>query len=254
MLGVGGDGGPGLVRIEDGSDSAGADAGGADHDLYDQSIAPFDLGGSFGTFSVELLSVAPGSFERSDSIPDSYSAAMSCWFEPSGNFLNVNFGTDPDLTPDDDAPEDLSWNLHLVWDDGGAEPVLVPLRGDVSAQLATIASLDSTIMDILRRNQLNQDELDSTLRSPLAVRFQGATSTSALADPCDGYAVPINAATLTSWVNNPDELNPGPGDPVPNVFRFAVFFDGSALGNADLTEIRDRLLGVTDLWIRADPD
>ena len=92
----GGNGSPGAVRIETSSDSGlpGADANGADHDLFDHAIVPFGEA-SLGEHSVNILSVAPGYWGAQDRVPDAMAGSVSCWIRPTGNFYSLNLGRRP---------------------------------------------------------------------------------------------------------------------------------------------------------------
>ena len=117
-------------------------------------------------------------------------------------------------------------------------------------------------------NFLNHDR-DETVEvlSPIAVRFQGARIAGGLVDLCEvGVAAPIVPGSVTAWVDHPAKLNPDPLDadfiwPEPNVIRYAVIFDTSmadapTVGSCpiDLSTLVASIRGVTNLWMRADPE
>ncbi len=243
MIVDGGEGSPGLIRIEDGSTRTRLEM----NQEYAISILPFDDGSVDGDFdsdgdylgdgdSVQWLSVEPGGFVDSEFRPESYSASVSCWFRPEGNFFSLNFAEDDGV-----QPEDMGWNMDVYWM-GSSEADLIPFRGG-----DTFGGND---FETQIGNVLNHAADAGAGVSPICVRFQGARLTGSVSDICsvDLNGPNVVANSVTPWVDHPAMLN----DAVikPNAIRFCIIFDvASEVGGAAAN-----VHGVTNLVIHANPD
>jgi len=163
------------------------------------------------------------------------------------NTFSIGFADDSgDISAQD--PASLAWNMNVIIADSLTTEITRPFRG-----------VNGVVREY--QNNLNYDLSGPDTPSVIAVRFQGARSNSELEDPCaTGTGAPIIPSTLTPWVEHPADLNPGPGDtwPEPNYYRFAIFIDLAAGSSPDapagMLDFSRALRGVTDLWIRANPD
>jgi hypothetical protein len=264
-LGVGGIGGNGLVRLEDLSGGTTPPSTTMTRCSEAPLVLPFDpahldpnttSGPCVGLPESEsILSVGPWSAPVHR--PETFSAAMSCWMRPTGNFFTLNFtADDPNATP-----PLFGWNMDVLYHLPSGD-VLTPYRGrDANTPFAN-GDFESNLGSSV--NYLNATDppgneygtgpfAPGTGGSYLTVRFQGALAVSDISgDPCDvvlsGAGAQIQAGSLTPWVRHPSELNQFL--PPPNMIRFCVIFDGSLAGQAVPTNIR----GVTNLLIRAQPD
>ncbi len=245
MIVNGGDGSPGLIRIEDGSVRTRL----AMNQEFAISILPFDDGGVDGDFdidgdyvgvgdSVGWLSVEPRGFTNSPYRPESYSGAVSCWVRPEGNFFSLN------LTEDSGPnPEDKGWNMDVYWM-GDTAADLIPFRGDNGGLFG------GNDFETEFGNVLNHAADAGAGTSPICVRFQGARLTGVTDDLCD---IDLNGAnvvsgSLTPWVDHPSKLNDAPI--LPNAIRFCVIFDLATEVGAAAANVH----GVTNLIIHANPD
>lgn len=230
---VGGDGGPGLIRIE-GDNSIDLDPA-----VINQVIDPIDPDfDPFGTGSQlfhDWLSVDDWKTERVP--PDSFSGATSCWMKPQGSFFDIEYDSD-DLT--DPQNPVYGWNMTLFVRIGGST-VTTDYRG-------------STVFGGLSPQEfwgelLNRDLGVGEMGAPVIVRFQGARSQGAFSDPCDvdvnDSSGPLLPGSVTPWVRHPEELNTF--SPKPDTIRFLIVFDGS---HPDFRDIE----GITDLRLTATPD
>jgi hypothetical protein len=245
MIVNGGDGSPGLIRLEDASSRTPL----AMNQQYAISILPFDDGGVDGDFdadgdyagpgdSVNWLSAAPGAFVDSPYRPESYSGAVSCWIRPSGNFYSLNFADDIGTDPDE-----MGWNMDVYWM-GDTAGDLIPFRGDNGGIFG------GNDFETEFGNTLNHADDAGAAISPICVRFQGVRLTGVTNDLCD---VDLNGAnvvsgSLTPWVDHPSKLNEFAI--LPNAIRFCVIFDLATEVGASATNVH----GVTNLIIRANPD
>jgi len=243
---LGGNGSPGLVRIEDGNASASQVTFSALAPL----VAPFDS--LMPNASLDFLSVAPNFITGTPTRrPDSVSAGSSCWIQPMGNFISLGFRADQGNTV-----EEQGWTMNVVVDQGSG-PVKRPFRG-TSTQFPT--SWESQFGNLLGYN-LGVGQV----ASPIVVRFQGARARQTVSSPCNvdpnDFSGPIEPGTLTRWVAHPSELNgilSQAGNVLtPNIVRFVVIFDrtdeplsGDTPGQIFVSQ---GVLGVDDLRIVADP-
>ena len=234
----GGDGGTGLLRLED-------EVGSIDRAEIADDVFPFEESDdSLGWISVEPGALSTGiPRER----PDSMSASTSCWMRPEGNFFGLGFIEDQD-DPDTGDPALMGWNMTVIWDTG-VEEVEIPFRGD---NVQFMGSFENEFGKLLGYDLGVGDSA-----APLVVRFQGVR-VSGSPDFCDldlnDPDLGVVSGSVTPWVDHPALLNTF--SPVPNAVRFAVVFDGTVdadnndMPGLDLSSIK----GVTDLWIRALPD
>ncbi|MCP3914926.1 MAG: hypothetical protein GY711_05105 [bacterium] len=230
----GGDGGTGLVRVED--FSLGPDA--VDATLLAPTIAPYDAAND----SVGWLSVAPMAFTPSSARPDSVMASSSCWIRPGGVFNELVFADDSGQTPDRQG-----WNMTVFWQPNPQNPpTRVPFRG--------ASPLFPTSFEAQFGTLLGHDLAPGESAAPIVVRFQGARSGAPLSTPCgleldDPVLVP---GSVTTWVDHPSKLNGL--TPAVDVFRFVVVFDGTRDGNDVPGDVlHGSIRGVTDLRVTVTP-
>lgn len=224
----GGNGSPGLVRIEDA-------AGVASRAELAPSIRPFEPSDN----SLSWVSVAPGEWAPLRERPESFSASTSCWIRPEGNFFELNFADDVGNDPDTQG-----WNMDVLW-----APTMstIPFRGfDPSSP----APYNTQSFERVHGNLINHDQAPTT-GSPVAVRFQGARVIGEIDDLCDLELddPAIVEGSVTPWVQHPAELNSAIFTPKPNMIRFTVVFDSSLF-----MTLVDNVLGITNLRITANPD
>ena len=231
---LGGDGSPGLVRLEDTIGTLNAPAAAA-------VIAPI-----LPNSSEEILSVGQSAFMLGTTLPGAFSGAQSCWFRPDGSFFSLTF--------DDDGPGSFGWDATLIVDFGGG-PQEISYRDP--AQNGGIGALGGQSPEQFWGTLLDRDLGGGQVGAPIVVRFQGAQSVNvsfAKVSPGDPYSVGCNVddsvqsaqiQNLTPWVNHPAELNAFV--PPPNMIRFVVIFDES---HADA----DNVLGLTNVQIQALPN
>ncbi len=215
----GGDGGTGLVRIEDASGSTSASSAAA-------VISPTD---PLDPTSVNWLSVA--NWPAQTDVIDGYSGAQSCWLTVAGNPFTITFPPD--------APGDPTWDMDLFLTQGPGETV---------ASYRTSTFFGGMSPEQHWGNLFDDGNLQpGETSAPLIVRFQGAKSTGPLSDPCNVSFTPTtgNATGLTPWVLHPEELNNF--NPKPDMIRWQIVFDAS---HPDAGLIR----GVTNLRVTALPD
>ncbi len=214
---TGGLGSPGLLRAE-------AHRQAPDPALFTANLEPD--ASELALFGGVVDDVASfGKWAVPQSGPGALSGAQSCWFKPAGGASFLDFLQDAPGTPG----WDMSVVIHgvvgsLSW--RGANP-LVPV---------TLEELFGTAL----------------FNAPVVVRFQGARSAGALADPCDvelyGAGAEIVPGSLTGWVTHPSQLDTFTADPAkkPDMVRFQIVFDrNSPFANA--------IVAIDDLTILADP-
>ena len=236
----GGNGGPGLVRIEDST-----------HTLTRATEAPWILpfdpthihSGSNLPESEDILSV--GNWVLPRKRPESFSAATSCWLQPNVNFFLLQFL--PDDLGNVDPDKRYGWNMDVVYNTGGGD-VLIKYRGPDANLPFPSGDFQSNL-----GNTLNHG-LPNGQGSYFAVRFQGAKSRSPVTgSPCNvnlfGVSSDIVPGSLTPWVQHPSDLNAF--TPRPDMVRFCVVFD-TALATPN--SIPSFIKGVTNLKIRTQPD
>lgn len=239
---VGGAGSPGLVRLEYSEPSP----GNPNTDALDLAprIAPFlpnvpSFNSPFQSAAILSIGGLAGQRVR----PDSFTASTSCWMKPEGNFFLLTF--------DDDEVDAPGWSMDIVYNAPSGTQRLFPYRG-IPSTLPEEWPLVGQDFEEYLGNLLNHD-LPLGTGSLIAVRFQGARAVGTLTDPCNtqlsGVGSQIVAGSLTPWVRHPAELNHF--DPVPNMVRFTVIFEDSL---KTPNSIESRILGVTNLAIRATPD
>jgi len=241
---LGGDGGPGLVRLE----FAGAGTQEQEAPSYAPLIAPYlptEPGFNDPFVSAAILSIGEWGFQRFR--PTSFSAGMSCWMKAEGNFFVLDFAEDDAGAPDD--PEAKGWNMEVLYDTGANGVKAFPYRGLSSDPDFPLVGMD---FETFLGQLINHDEAPGE-GSLFAVRFQGARATGALADPCDvelsGFESEIQPGSLTPWVRHPDQLNLFL--PKPNMVRFCVVFEEFLKTQGP---IQFRIQGVTGLKISVNPD
>ena len=219
---LGGDGSPGLIRLET-FDSILDLTGEAAKVL--PSIAELD--DVYGVGPEAILST--GFWTPSGLALEGLSGAQSCWIRPNGNFFVLQFAEDD---PVSGAP---GWDMNLIID-GFSDPQ--SYRGE---------------------NDLFNDTLENVFgnvlgSAPVVVRFQGARVAGTLPNPCDvilnGTGSPLLPGSLTGWVDHPSDLNTFfGGDPnqAPNIIRFVVIWDAT---QAEFVGLR----GIEDISFSAQPD
>jgi hypothetical protein len=243
---TGGDGSPGLVRIEfqgfSGDQSVHADD-------FAPRIEPYlPADGGFNTPFTSAAILSLGEFRVQRIRPDSFSSSMSCWMKPEGNFFGLDFAADDTISPDD--PDGKNWNMDIIYDDNGTERMF-PYRGLPDADPNfPLGSVD--FETFLGDNQINHD-LPSGQGSLISVHFQGARLSGALTDPCsvrlESPGADIDAGSLTTWVKNPDDLNQF--IPKPNMVRFVVVFEQVLKTQGP---VQQRIQGVTNLRVNVQPN
>jgi len=232
---AGGAGGTGLVRAESVQQS------GSFFQEVAQSITPYDnalsapeqTNPSNPTAAIHWLSV--DDWGPRTEFPEAFNAGQSCWIKASGCFYSLTFESDTDPV---NGPFD-GWSMDLIMDFGAGEQIFgyrVPA---------------STFFGGMTPQQYWGDLYaeGGNPGAPVVVRFQGIKSTGAITDPCNidlnAPNAPVDPASITPWVNHPDQLNDY--SPAPDMVRFLVLFDSS---HPDAGFIK----GVTNLRIQADPD
>jgi len=241
MTSRGGAGGAGVVRLED---LAGLTALDEAAKLAPNDASAFQNVG--GVPTSKLLTVGNWATPRRQ--PDSYTAGMSCWMKPSGNFFEATFAADEGALA---SADDYGWNMNVIYDDNGVEREF-SYRGRFPSAGYPVAGTGDLQQAL--GNNLNFDLGAGELESYIAVRFQGAVLTGSLIDPCSvslsGPSATIVPGSETAWVKHPEELNGFL--PRPNMVRFVVIFDTKqAINPAGLAS---KIRGVTDLRIKAQPD
>ena len=239
----GGNGGYGLVRLEDTS-------GTLTRPLLSPFITPYDpnhVNPVTGLVeSEQLLSVGPWPTPRFR--PDSYTSSVSCWMQPLGNFFQLDFIAD-DLSNPDPNLHTFGWNMEVLYNSGSGQHSYKYRGPDSSAGYPfPSGDFESNI-----GNKLNHGAPAGT-GSYFAVRFQGAKALGSVAgNPCDvtlsGIGNQIAPGSLTPWVRQPSDLNNF--SPRPNMIRFCVVFDTSLVTPASIPLF---IKGVTNLKISVQPD
>ncbi|HEV8111544.1 MAG TPA: Ig-like domain-containing protein [Planctomycetota bacterium] len=267
-IGHGGDGGSGLVRLEDLSGGTTPPATLMTRCSEAMKILPFDpthidpntlSGPCVGLPESEML-LSVGPWSPPTRRPETFSGAVSCWMRPAGNFFTLGFTAD-DLAA---SPPTYGWNMDVVYHDPvSGNDVLTPYRGrDANTPFST-GDFESNLGSAVNyQNEIdppgNQFGTGPYIVAPsgtyLSVRFQGAVATSDISgDPCDvilsGGSSQIGGGSLTPWVRHPEELNQFLLR--PNMIRFCVVFDSSL---ATPGSIPANIRGVTNLRIEAQPD
>jgi hypothetical protein len=259
---LGGNGSPGLVRIE----YTGFVDQASDAALFGPLIAPYlpgDAGFNTPFTSAAILSIG----EWADQIfrPESFSGSQSCWMEAStsqGTFFGLDFVADVAGTPDDLSI--LGWNMDVIYDHPVAGEVRFPYRGipPVDGDSPDPDGYDETLFPAFELGgddfqtflgtTLNHAEPTLSTGSLFVVRFQGVRSSGTGLDLCNlDLAGPnVEPGSLTPWVDHPSKLNFFA--PQPNIVRFAVIFDEQL---ADFDPIvMARVRGLSSLRIRVQPN
>jgi len=241
ILARGGAGGAGLVRLEDQTGLVAAEEFG--------KILPNDAP-TVGTSGQNILSVGDWATPRVH--PDSYSAGMSCWMKPTGNFFEATFTTDD---PSINSADDYGWNMNVIYEVSPGVERKFSYRGrfdgdgNPAADYPVPGGLD---FETALGNNLNFDLGAGEAESYIAVRFQGAVVTGTLLDPCavvlTGPTATIVPGSETAWMEHPESLNAFL--PRPNMIRFVVVFDTKQAVVAG--SLASKIKGVTDLRIAAD--
>ena len=226
---AGGDGGIGLVRIED-LDPA------TDNATMAPRVIPFD---PLEPTSVDYLSSSKWRTPRDR--PESYSGATSCWMKPGGQFFPSSLSFEGDTGT---RPYEMGWNMEVVYVTPQGNFKRVPFRG-------TNLTLPMP-WEELYGNLMNHDQPYGT-GSPVSIRFQGARLSPFSPGPhdlcdltIDGAVPEVLEGSLTPWVEHPEELNTFSG-PTPNMVRYSVVFDASA---GMIVNQGDIVAGVTAVYIR----
>ncbi|MDE0914886.1 MAG: hypothetical protein OSB57_06865 [Planctomycetota bacterium] len=241
-LSQGGDGSPGLLRVED-------MVGGVTRSLVAQSVLPYEsLDDSLSWISVDNGQDpidGPG-WTATTHRPDSVSASMSCWLQPTGTFFSLLFVEDeePDNTGD---PDKMGWNMDILYNPGGTGEITIPFRGANGGVLTNSWENEFGI------SLGTQGGLVAA--APIVIRFQGARTDGSTdlcnADVNDLFAG-IDPNSVTPWVDHPSMFNDFPI--APNMIRFAVVFDGTSDGTDVPGDTLADVVGLTNLRVRVVPD
>jgi hypothetical protein len=267
-LGQGGDGGSGLVRLEDLSAGTSPPATNMTRCSEAPKILPFDpshidpntiSGPCVGLPESEML-LSVGAWSPPTKRPETFSAAVSCWMRPIGDFFTLDFLAD-DLSQ---SPPIYGWNMQVLYHDpASGNDILTTYRGrDANTPFGSgdFESNFGNLVNYLNEanppgNQFGTGPINpAATGSYLSVRFQGALAISDISgDPCNvtlsGSGSEIATGSLTPWVRHPAELTQFL--PRPNMVRFCIVFDRSM---APAGSIAANVRGVTDLMIHAQPD
>jgi hypothetical protein len=262
---AGGDGSPGLVRIEyTGFVDQASDA--AQFGPFLSPYLPGDPNFNDPFTSAAILSI--GEWEDQTFRPESFSGSQSCWLETpdtQGSFLGIDFIDDTNVNPED--LDNLGWNMDVVYDPlGGGGPIILPYRGippDDSAlppedqdqydhTKFPLVQLGGVDFQTFLGTTLNHLEPTLSTGSLFVVRFQGVRASTENLDLCSlSMSDPgVVAGSKTPWVDHPFKLNLF--SPQPNLVRFAVVFD-EQLASFDPIVLQ-RILGVTNMRVRVQPN
>ncbi|WP_145200857.1 hypothetical protein [Planctomycetes bacterium Poly30] len=241
---IGGDGSPGLIRLEDGSGT-----------ISFMGLAGNVLPSGLESDVLKFLSVAPGYVMADPNNvvtlrPDSISGAGSCWFRPPGPFQSLGAREDDPMS---NTVESKGWTMDVVTATGSR-----PFRGSDDG---------SPSWEEEHGNLLGYDLGINEDASPIVVRFQGARSIGqTLLSPCDINIdefpnAQIQTGSLTPWVSHPadlEQLLTSSGAPfTPTMIRYIVIFDKTIDPvNSDTPGqilIDEQVIGVDNLRIEADP-
>lgn len=259
---AGGDGGAGLIWIED-------DTGNLTHLGLANRILPDD---PLDPQSLNWLGVnSPIAAPRRR--PDSLSGSVSCWIRPPGNFFALNFRDDDGINTD---PAEMAWNMNVLYISDAGPTVPIPFRGiDVAADVDN--QLGGLSWEDFFGSELGPFG-EGAENAPIVVRFQGARAMTGLDlnhsdtdgdihnDPCNltltGVHSPIVPGSVSPWVDHPALLNDWAaqfGKPTPNMIRYTILFDHTINlpdGSVDVNGLfcRLKVAGVTGLYIMSDPN
>ena len=273
---TGGDASPGLVRIEHNDFLNQADEAA----VFALQILPI-VANTSDIFnspfkSAAILSVgdwrppadmATGFTEYPVFRPEAYSGSQSCWIaaEATPGASSLSFVEDAGMGNTD--PELFGWNMDISFMCPDNVVRLFPYRGLPPADSTDNydeAYFNSVVLpDLLGGidfetflgTTLNHDESVPSLGSYVAVRFQGVQASVGSGSLCglDLESPAVVPGSLTPFVGRPEYLNEF--DTKPNLVRFAVVFDESLKGYDDMdSNLTLRIEGVTNLWIRVQPE
>jgi hypothetical protein len=239
-FGAGGNGSPGLVRLED---KAGL--------IVATTVAPHILPfNATEPDSIDFLSV--GAWGSPRNRPETYTASVSCWLQPvlpeGETFFSLDFVADNTST----NPPTLGWNMDVIYDSGTGEHLYkyrepVGPHSDPTYPFPAGQDFESVLGDKLNHG------LPPHQGSYFCVRFQGALSAGDVPDPChvllSGPQAGVISGSVTPWVKHPAQLNQF--NPHPNMVRFTVVFDKFLASSGSIASF---IKGVTNLKIKAQPD
>ncbi len=236
---LGGDGGAGLVRIED--------LAGLSRAMAAPSILPFDPYDS----SLSWVSVDDGQnpldgpgWVLASQRPDAISASSSCWMKPPGSILSLYFVED-EADPNTGPAAQMGWNMNLLYNTGSGT-VTIPFRG-LNNQLPN--SWENEFGKSLGTQG------GTVAAAPIVVRFQGALAT-ATEDYCNldlnDTSTSIVPGSVTPWVDHPALLNGFL--PPPNLMRYVIIFDNTRVAGDIPKQILDQVEGIDSFWVRVLPD
>lgn len=222
--GTGGNGGTGLVRIEDD----------ALFGVLDQATAAISVTPSGPSNSIDWLSLGDWTPSNAGGGDEAYSGAQSCWIRATGNFFNLTF--------ESDTPTELGWDMDVILDFGSGEQV-------VSYRSSTVFAGSSPQQNW--GNLYADGSVGAPIISPpVLVRFQGAKAVGNLTDPCNVDVTDVNVVaqnSLTPWVQHPDEFNSNLLAIKPDMVRFQIVFNRA---HPEFPLLR----GVKNVAIRVVPD
>jgi hypothetical protein len=237
---LGGDGGAGLVRIED--------LAGLSRAMAAPSILPFDpIDDSLSWVSVDDGQNpfdGPG-WVLSNQRPDAISASSSCWMTPPGAIFALYFVAD-EADSNTGSAAQMGWNMDLLYRPPGQPQVTIPFRG-----------LNTFFMQSWE-NEFGKSlgtQGGTVAAAPIVVRFQGARAT-ATEDYCNldlnDLTTSIVPGSVTPWVDHPALLNGFL--PPPNLLRFVIVFDNTRLAGDAPQNILRQVDGIDRFWVRVIPD
>lgn len=234
---LGGDGGAGLVRIEDRTGSPSSPG-------YDRTELAAVTAPTFDGDPESKPITSTGHWAQPRQRPESFTGMTSCWIRPSIGGFALIFAEDEVGSTD---PDDMGWNLDVVLNTGGGNQ-LVAYRGTDPGNPFPSGDLQTNL-----KSFINVDLPPGETGSYFAVRFQGAVSFAAIEDFCDvpltGPTAKIVSGSLTPWVQHPKDLNEFL--PHPNMLRYCVVFDVSLVTPGSIPSF---IRGVTNLKVKAQPD
>ena len=241
VLSMGGEGSPGLVRLESQPPPLGSPPPiTAVNEAF--KILPFDPADDEST---DFLSVGPLTVVNQGE--GAFSGAQSCWIQPEGNFFQVTFIDDDFSDPANPVP---GWDMDIVFSIPGLGPL--PFRG--------LNGLFGTPMAPISIEDVVGSDLKGSNPAPIVVRFQGVRAIKEIEDFCNVdlslTSEDVVSESLTGWVRHPAELNTywdfmGPEAAAAlrsNMIRFQIIFDNST------NLFPGTVLGVTNFAIQAQPD
>jgi len=263
---TGGDGSPGLVRIEH-SNFVSAESDAIDFaplvsPYYPPSGSPPPPPGFNDPFlSAAILSIGP--WEDPQFRPATYCGTQSCWMQPTVDDVEGECGVIFDLAfAEDESDDELAlhdtkgWNMKVRYSPpGGGETKEFWYRGQDSVDDPDNLLHGNDDYEHYLGLTLNHG-LAANLGSLLTVRFQGARVKGSL-DVASGeqcsqdllYTDRVESGSLTPWVRHPSHLNYFA--PRPNMIRYVVLFEPRLQGAGF---IQGHITGVTDLVIEVNPN